>query len=394
MGRSTRLLVTHQRQFLPACDRILVLRGGRPVALGTWDQVSQLQLSELTAGHTGAVTLGEGGEGGGVEDVKAALAAAGDVSVDELLDQQEAAAAGNRGQQQGGGSGDAGEQSDQSAGPSPLRARTQPQLVLPATQEEEEGEEIEELQNTAARPVGVLVEAEGPVVPGHPPSVTVTLDGVEGAAGAPETPQSSAQVPTPREASLTSPRRGGGPQPRLTRIVSGAWLGQLSSRRWLPAALNLASGPSMSSKSRGQVTGLEGAWREDSNAAALGSPAGGGGGKARLTWALSGSRSFLARTLTFRQPGQPRVQGDQVTKDAGKAAPSAAQVVQLRTPAVTCVTQGGPGTQPMLSAVLSCCCLSDLQRRVSLSKRRTVLWGMWHGACTASEYGEALSRAC
>lgn len=44
---ATRVLVTHQRQFLPACDRLLVLRGGRVVAAGTFQQLQSLQLSEL-----------------------------------------------------------------------------------------------------------------------------------------------------------------------------------------------------------------------------------------------------------------------------------------------------------------------------------------------------------
>ena len=36
---STRLLVTHQRQHLPACDRIVVLRDGRIVADGTYAEL-------------------------------------------------------------------------------------------------------------------------------------------------------------------------------------------------------------------------------------------------------------------------------------------------------------------------------------------------------------------
>ena len=47
---STRILVTHQRQFLPSCDRVLILRAGRMQALGTWDQVAAMELTELTAG--------------------------------------------------------------------------------------------------------------------------------------------------------------------------------------------------------------------------------------------------------------------------------------------------------------------------------------------------------
>ncbi len=50
MASATRVLVTHQRQVLPRCDRVLVLRQGRPLALGTWQEVAALQLPELTAG--------------------------------------------------------------------------------------------------------------------------------------------------------------------------------------------------------------------------------------------------------------------------------------------------------------------------------------------------------
>ncbi|GAX75678.1 hypothetical protein CEUSTIGMA_g3121.t1 [Chlamydomonas eustigma] len=46
----TRILVTHQRQFLPQCDRVMVLRGGSVKALGSWQQVVLQSLPELTAG--------------------------------------------------------------------------------------------------------------------------------------------------------------------------------------------------------------------------------------------------------------------------------------------------------------------------------------------------------
>jgi ATP-binding cassette subfamily C (CFTR/MRP) protein 4 len=49
----TRVLVTHQRQFLPACDRLLVLRRGVPVAMGSWQEVDALQLPELTGAGAG-----------------------------------------------------------------------------------------------------------------------------------------------------------------------------------------------------------------------------------------------------------------------------------------------------------------------------------------------------
>jgi ABC-type multidrug transport system ATPase subunit len=44
---STRVLVTHQRQYLPACDRLLVLRHGRVAAAGTFDELAGLGMSEL-----------------------------------------------------------------------------------------------------------------------------------------------------------------------------------------------------------------------------------------------------------------------------------------------------------------------------------------------------------
>lgn len=45
---NTRLLVTHQRQFLPYCDRILVLKHGTQKALGTYSQLADSALTELT----------------------------------------------------------------------------------------------------------------------------------------------------------------------------------------------------------------------------------------------------------------------------------------------------------------------------------------------------------
>jgi ABC-type sulfate/molybdate transport systems ATPase subunit len=53
MQGSTRVLVTHQRQYLPRCDRVAVLRGGELVALGTWQDLMELQLPELVAGEPG-----------------------------------------------------------------------------------------------------------------------------------------------------------------------------------------------------------------------------------------------------------------------------------------------------------------------------------------------------
>ncbi|DBA75192.1 TPA: hypothetical protein ACH3X1_010497 [Trebouxia sp. C0004] len=48
MQGSTRLLVTHQRHFLPQCDRILVLKDGCERALGTYSQLASSALTELT----------------------------------------------------------------------------------------------------------------------------------------------------------------------------------------------------------------------------------------------------------------------------------------------------------------------------------------------------------
>lgn len=44
---STRLLVTHQKQYLPYCDRVLVLREGQVTAFGTWTELQEL--TELQA---------------------------------------------------------------------------------------------------------------------------------------------------------------------------------------------------------------------------------------------------------------------------------------------------------------------------------------------------------
>ena len=39
MKSSTRLLVTHQRQFLPLCDRIVLMNEGKVETEGTWKDV-------------------------------------------------------------------------------------------------------------------------------------------------------------------------------------------------------------------------------------------------------------------------------------------------------------------------------------------------------------------
>ena len=46
---SARVLVTHQRQYLPQCDRVLVLRAGRVHAIGTPAELAPLKLPELQA---------------------------------------------------------------------------------------------------------------------------------------------------------------------------------------------------------------------------------------------------------------------------------------------------------------------------------------------------------
>lgn len=41
MRGSTRLLVTHQLQFLPQCDAIIVMKEGRIEAVGAWEELKQ-----------------------------------------------------------------------------------------------------------------------------------------------------------------------------------------------------------------------------------------------------------------------------------------------------------------------------------------------------------------
>jgi ATP-binding cassette subfamily C (CFTR/MRP) protein 1 len=47
LGGATRVLVTHQLHVLPRCDLVAVMRKGRMVGLGTWEQVKALDLPEL-----------------------------------------------------------------------------------------------------------------------------------------------------------------------------------------------------------------------------------------------------------------------------------------------------------------------------------------------------------
>ncbi|KAL4420399.1 hypothetical protein ABPG75_010055 [Micractinium tetrahymenae] len=49
MAGSTRLLVTHQRQFLPGCDAVLVLRGGQVAFRGTYAELAAQGVPEVSA---------------------------------------------------------------------------------------------------------------------------------------------------------------------------------------------------------------------------------------------------------------------------------------------------------------------------------------------------------
>lgn len=73
MAGTTRLLVTHQRQFLPLCDRVMVLRAGRVVGLGPWADVKALDLPELA----GAGEPGAGGAECSVDELAEGVAPAG-----------------------------------------------------------------------------------------------------------------------------------------------------------------------------------------------------------------------------------------------------------------------------------------------------------------------------
>ena len=46
---TTRLLVTHQRQYLPACDRILVMSRGRIVEEGTYAELAARGVADVIA---------------------------------------------------------------------------------------------------------------------------------------------------------------------------------------------------------------------------------------------------------------------------------------------------------------------------------------------------------
>ncbi|GJP67873.1 hypothetical protein CLOP_g24635 [Closterium sp. NIES-67] len=65
-----RIVVTHQLQYLPSCDRVLVLDGGKPVALGPYAALAtQVDFQGLLGGDEGEGGEAEGEAGGaGAED--------------------------------------------------------------------------------------------------------------------------------------------------------------------------------------------------------------------------------------------------------------------------------------------------------------------------------------
>ena len=44
MRTATRVLVTHQRQFLPECDSIVIMKNGKIEASGTWDELADHEM--------------------------------------------------------------------------------------------------------------------------------------------------------------------------------------------------------------------------------------------------------------------------------------------------------------------------------------------------------------
>lgn len=48
MQKKTRLLVTHQRQYLPQCDRIIIMNDGCIEAIGTWNELSEHPVLNIT----------------------------------------------------------------------------------------------------------------------------------------------------------------------------------------------------------------------------------------------------------------------------------------------------------------------------------------------------------
>ena len=58
MRCSTRLLVTHQLQFLPQCDRIIVIKEGKIEADGTWKEVEDLEILKSVQKEHHAAAVG------------------------------------------------------------------------------------------------------------------------------------------------------------------------------------------------------------------------------------------------------------------------------------------------------------------------------------------------
>jgi hypothetical protein len=59
---TTRLLVTHQRQFLPGCDEVLVLRGGTVAYRGTYAELMAAGVPEAAAAQGELRAGGRGGQ--------------------------------------------------------------------------------------------------------------------------------------------------------------------------------------------------------------------------------------------------------------------------------------------------------------------------------------------
>ncbi|GBF93736.1 hypothetical protein Rsub_06068 [Raphidocelis subcapitata] len=77
MAGRTRVLVTHQRQFLPRVDRVAVLRAGRIAAIGTWAELAPLQLPELMGGEGDAAIAADGDDADPAPASKAGASKAG-----------------------------------------------------------------------------------------------------------------------------------------------------------------------------------------------------------------------------------------------------------------------------------------------------------------------------
>jgi ABC-type transporter Mla maintaining outer membrane lipid asymmetry ATPase subunit MlaF len=54
---TTRLLVTHQRQFLPGCDAVVVLRGGEVAAAGSYAELAAAGVPEVKAVEGGRAAV-------------------------------------------------------------------------------------------------------------------------------------------------------------------------------------------------------------------------------------------------------------------------------------------------------------------------------------------------